>query len=81
MLSMWDKCDDCDMDDALDLLEFALDMACATVGAEAAVLAVVHMASVVCGWSILDPLGVVWPEVKRYSSASPEWDDPLSGKS
>ena len=45
------------------------------------VLEVLQVLSMACDRLILVPLGVVWPDVKIYSSASPECVDPLSGKS
>ena len=77
MKSMLDRCDDCDSDEPLDLLELTLDMACPPWVAEAAVLEADQFP-----WeSTRVPRGVAWPDVKMNSSASPEWADPLSEKS
>lgn len=81
LMSLLDKCDVFDMEEPVDLLDCTRDMAGATVGTGAAVLEVVHEVSVACGWSSLDPLGVVWPDVKMYSSASPDEEGSLSAKS
>lgn len=80
LTSKLDMCDDRDSEDPLDLLEFTLDMACPPVETGVSPAAAQAL-SVVRERSNLDPLGVVWPDVMMYSSASPEWDDPLSGKS
>ena len=80
LMPMLDNCDDCDSEDRVDLLESIRDMGCPPVDTGVSPAAA-QAFSAPRERSSLDPLGVVWPDVIMYSSASPEWDDPLSGKS
>jgi hypothetical protein len=81
LMSTFDMRDECDSEDTLDLFEFIRDIARLPLDREAGSPAGVQAVSLTWVRSSLVPLGVVCPDVMMYSSASPECDDPLSGKS